>query len=400
MLLSCRLRWYVLETSRALRRHWQALCLSVFLLLPAMPVFAQSRILGAPVLAALAPTHSVEWRFVWVHLLEAAAVLWVLMQRSAITGGPFAGYLKSLPTSEGRRRAVDVAVVSLANTPLLLTVLAAAVAVAFLPNRGANYLFILALTFITLGLQLAALARNARHVGILFLANGVLVGAAQFDHPLRPVLLAVPLLLALFVLARPAAAMSPAHARRRLRPHVPAGVARMAARFAPPPLALLEAGILRYRSAKVFARVVIMSALTGCTAALFHLWDFDVRAVPLTLISHAALALIVATTFRDLRAAHVRAAHFMRSLPLPRATLTVADLLTVGVLWLPFAAVAPWLLSAHGIISAWTAVAIVACGAPLLVLLYAPQRFAPRQSVLLGTILATLWVIGTWQFFV
>ena len=82
-MLSWRLRWYVLATSRALHRHWQALFLSALLLLPAMPVFAQTRLLGAPVLAVLAPAHGIEWRFAWVHLLEAVGVLWVLAQRAA-----------------------------------------------------------------------------------------------------------------------------------------------------------------------------------------------------------------------------------------------------------------------------------------------------------------------------
>lgn len=86
-MLSCRLRWYALATSNLLRRHWQALLLLAMLLLPAMPVFSQTRILGAPVLAALAPSHGIEWRFAWVHLLEAVGILWVLAQRRAITGG-------------------------------------------------------------------------------------------------------------------------------------------------------------------------------------------------------------------------------------------------------------------------------------------------------------------------
>ena len=96
MMLSCRLRWYALATSRLLRRHWQALTLSILLLLPAMPVFAQTRILGAPVLAALAPSHGMQWRFVWVHMLEAVGMVWVLAQRGAITGGAFASFLDSV----------------------------------------------------------------------------------------------------------------------------------------------------------------------------------------------------------------------------------------------------------------------------------------------------------------
>lgn len=63
-MLSWRLRWYVLATARVLHRHWQALCLAVLLLLPTMLVFAQACLLGAPILAPLAPAHGFEWRFV------------------------------------------------------------------------------------------------------------------------------------------------------------------------------------------------------------------------------------------------------------------------------------------------------------------------------------------------
>lgn len=97
-MLSCRLRWYAHATSSLLRRHWQALLLLAMLLLPAMPVFSQTRILGAPVLAALAPSHGIEWRFAWVHLLEAVGILWVLAQRTAITGGRSAPSLRRCPS--------------------------------------------------------------------------------------------------------------------------------------------------------------------------------------------------------------------------------------------------------------------------------------------------------------
>ncbi len=97
-----RLKGYAYATSRMLRRHWQAMVLSMRLLLPAMPVFAQVRVLGAPILEVLSPAHGVEWRYPSVHLLEAVGVSSVRAQRSAITGGPFAHFLKSLHVSRHR----------------------------------------------------------------------------------------------------------------------------------------------------------------------------------------------------------------------------------------------------------------------------------------------------------
>ncbi|MEM5315103.1 hypothetical protein [Paraburkholderia sp. JHI869] len=400
MMLSCRLRWYALATSRTLRRHWQSLLLSVPLLLPAMPVFAQAQVLGAPVLAGLAPSHGVEWRFVWVHMLEAVAMVWVLAQRTAITGGPFATFLASLPAPIGRRRVVDIAVVLVASTPLLLPVGAAAVALAFLPQKTANYLFVLDLLLIVLGWQLTALSRSARNAIPLIAANVVLVGALESGDAIRLALLVMPLLLAAFAIARtPAASPSrsgwPGALTQRFM-----GCVRVNGAPRLSPVARLQIGIVRDRGAGVFARYLVMGSVTASTCFLFGLWNFDARAVPLTLIAQAAIALIAATTYRDLRAAHLRAAPFMRSLPVAAVAQPRADILTVVALTLPFACLAPLLLVAHGVLSLWSAAALLGAGAPLLAGLYLPQRYAPRQSVLLGTLLAAIWVAAAWQLFV
>ncbi|WP_152601659.1 DUF6136 family protein [Burkholderia paludis] len=396
-MLSCRLRWYAIATSNLLRRHWQALLLLAALLLPAMPVFSQTRILGAPVLAALAPSHDIEWRFAWVILLEAVGILWVLAQRTAITGGPFAAFLASLPVPDGRRRAVDAVVVIVASTPLLLPVAAAAVALAFLPQKAVNYLFVLGLFLSTLGWQLTALSRHARNAVALIVANVMLVGGFHADGALRPVLLAMASLLAAFAIvhtARRSTTRSGAFSRR-----VTASV-RPRMRNALSPMARLQIGIVRDRAASTLGHCLMMGAVAAATCFLLVLWDFDRRAVPLTLIAQAVVALIAATTYRDLRAAHERAAHFMRSLPLSAFAKRRADWLTVAALALPFAAVAPLVLVAHGVLSWAMAAALVGSAAPLLALHYLPQRYASRQSVLLGILLTVTWVTLTWPIFV
>lgn len=399
-ILSWRLRWYVLETSRALLRHWQALALCVMLLLPTMPVFAQSRLLGAPVLAALAPSHGLEWRFVWVHLLEAGGVLWVLMQRTAITGGRFATYFKSLPVSNGRRRGVDAFVVLIANTPLFLPVIAAAIALAFSPQKASNYLFVLGLTLTTLGWQLTVLSRGLRNASLLVVANVMLIGGLQTDHAIRPALFAIALVLATFaVVHTPAASPSQSVRLGRLSCLVTAFV-RDRVRLGISPVAKLQLRIVWHFAAGVVSRYLMMGAIAAFACFFVHLWDFDVRVVPLTLIAQAMIALVAAATYRDLRAAHLRAAHFMRSLPLARAAQARADMLTVAVLALPFACVAPGMLVVHGIVPLWKGAAIVLTGAPLLALLRLPQRYAARVSVLLGAMASAAWTAIAWQLFV
>ncbi|RQS60052.1 hypothetical protein DID96_34690 [Burkholderia sp. Bp8963] len=400
MMLSWRLRWYVLATARVLHRHWQALLLAVLLLLPTMPVLAQTRILGAPVLAPLAPEQGLEWRFLWVHALEATGMLWVLIQRTAISGGPFAAFLKSLPVSNRHRRAVDAAVVLIASTPLLLPVIAAAIALAFLPHKASNYLYVLDLTLITLGLQLVTLSGRVRNGLPLVVANFILVGALQTDNAMRTALLLVSLIVAAFALGRTPGAPAARATQRGTSWRLAPGLLSVNGALGLPPIVKLQLGIVRFHVAGTVNRCVIMGAVTASTCYLAHLWGFDARVVPLTLTTQAVIALIAATTYRDLRTSHVRAAHFVRSLPLASTVQVRADVLTVATLALPFAAAAPLLLVVHGALTARAAAAIVLAGAPLLALLRLPQRYAPTHSVLLGAILAAIWIVVAWQIFV
>jgi hypothetical protein len=120
----------------------------------------------------------------------------------------------------------------------------------------------------------------------------------------------------------------------------------------------------------------------------------------LTLIAQAAIALIAATLYRDLHAAHVRASPFMQTLPIAAIANARADVLTVAALALPFLFIVPLVLVAHYAMSLESAAALVCSCGPLLALLYAPQRYAPGQSPLLGTIAAVVWVTVAWQCFV
>jgi hypothetical protein len=399
-MLICRLRWYAFATSRMLRRHWQALALSMLLLLPAMPVFAQTRILGAPILEVLSPSHGVEWRYAWVHLLEAIGVMWIWAQRTAITGGPFAAYLKTLPVSMHRRRMIDAIIVVIASTPLLLPVLAAAIALAFLPHKAVNYLFVLDLFLITLGWQLSVLSRGAINGLALLVANFFLVAGLDTDDVTGLVSLTMAFVLAAFSLVRNAPASAARTGMEDSFSLRAMNAIRACLRQALSPRIRLQIGLVRAHAAANAARCVMMSAVVVGTCFLLAIWGFDARAVPLTLISQAGIALIAATLYRDLRAAHLRASHFMQSLPLARTATFRADWLTVALLAVPFAAVAPLVLVAHHAMSLNSAAALLGAGAPLLALLYAPQRYAPGQSPLLGTIVAAAWVTVAWPCFV
>ncbi|MGC7405350.1 hypothetical protein ACPWR0_07655 [Pandoraea pneumonica] len=393
-MLTLRLRWYALETSRVLLRHWQALVLMLMLALPSMPVFAQARILGAPVLATLAPTRGVEWQFLWVHALEAIGALWVLAQRRAISGGSFAAFVRSLPIPEWRGRSVDLAMLALASTPLLLCVVAALIALAAHP--GAHYLYVLDLTLITLAAQLAILHRKRQHLWPLVTANVLLVAGLRFAGSLGYALLTGALLVALWSLTR-SSASGGAH---RVRPSVPFDAPPARKRHVLSPIVRLQAGILRRHSSAVLGRCLMMTAIAGVTVYLVRLWEFDGRAFPMVLISQAGIVLVAAMHYRELHAAHQHAAHFTRSLPRRAVTQTFADFATVVGLALPFVAVGPVYLASNDTISAAKVLIVLISALPLIALLRLPQRYVPNQSVLTGATLAALWVTAAWLCFV
>ncbi|WP_141118787.1 hypothetical protein [Pandoraea sp. PE-S2R-1] len=390
-MLILRLRWYAHETSRVLLRHWQALCLVTMLLLPSMPVFAQARILGAPVLATLSPARGIEWQFLWIHALEGIGMLWVLAQRRAIGGGKFAAFFRSLPIPGWRERGVDLAVLALASTPLLLSVVAAVVALATHP--GTHYLYVFDLTLITLAAQLAVLHRKWQSVWPLFAANLLLIAGLRFTGASAYAGLTGALLIAVWALAR----TSPVQSAHRRLPVISVNALREGSQGWLPPIARLQIGILRHHASAVFGRCLLMGSTVGLTVYLTALWEFDKRGLPLVLISQAIIVLVAAMHYRELSAAHQRAAHFMNSLPRRRFTQTVADITTIAVLALPFAALGPAYLTINGAISIVQAWIVIVSGAPLVALLRLPQRYVPRQSVLLGATLAALWVAVAWH---
>ncbi|ALS59752.1 hypothetical protein [Pandoraea norimbergensis] len=390
-MLILRLRWYAHETSRVLLRHWQALCLVTMLLLPSMPVFAQARILGAPVLAPLSPTRGIEWQFLWIHALEGIGMLWVLAQRRAIAGGKFAAFFRSLPIPGWRERGVDLAVLALASTPLLLSVAAAVVALATHP--GTHYLYVFDLTLITLAAQLAVLHRKRQYVWPLFAANLLLLAGLRFTGASAYAGLTGALLIAVWALVR----TSPMQSSHRKPPALSVNALTGSSQGWLAPIARLQIGILRHHSSTVFGRFLLMGATVGVTAYLTALWDFDKRVLPLVLISQAIILLVASMHYRELSAAHQRAAHFMHSLPRKQFTQMVADMTTIAVLGLPFVALGPAFLTLNGAISIVQALTVVASGVPLVALLRLPQRYVPQQSVLLGATLAALWVTVAWR---
>lgn len=396
-----RLRWYGLETAQLLRRRWQALTLGLLILLPAMmPLAAQAEALGQPVLAPLAPSHGFAFRLAWIVALESLAVAWAVAQRRAVTGGAFTAYLRSLPVPDARRRVTDAVVMLAADTPLLVPIGAAAMALTVQPAASA-YGYLLGVVLIAVALQLHALQRNARALLPLGAADLCLVYGIQAHGALQATALFAACGIAAATLAH--APVGPRAAWFNLRrARIPAAFSARKSTRVPTlfvTLARLNFGIVRAHGVGTLMRGVCAGALVAAAGALDAIWAFDMRAVGLSLLVQAMLATIAAGIYRDLLAAHQRAAYFTSSLPWPRAIRICADLATVAALYLPWAALLPVWLAAHGALTYGSACALTASNLPLLACLYLPTRITPRHALPIGATSAALWTAVLWSIF-
>ncbi|MCD2339931.1 hypothetical protein LRH25_06210 [Ideonella azotifigens] len=110
---------------RLLTRRWQAAILVLFMVSPKlMPLAQQLEILGTPVLRLTEPGAPATTLGVWLLMLSLAAS-WCALQAGLLSGGPAWVYLRTLPLPRHLTRRVDLAVLAVADLPLLLPFFAA-----------------------------------------------------------------------------------------------------------------------------------------------------------------------------------------------------------------------------------------------------------------------------------
>jgi hypothetical protein len=317
---------------------------------------------------------------------------WVLMQRRAIEGGAFGAWLRTLPVAPLQQRGVDIAVLLAADTPLFLPAGAALIALSYGAHRTTHELALACFALAVVAIQRTALTNGVRAWPWLIPLNLCLAAGCANVAPAQPAWIVAALLLALAGLMR----RMPAYARPVWR------IGRGPSRTAPlrpnrrTPLAValvaLSYRVLRDEPARFVARCGVMAALMTGASALAGLWNFDARAQPLSLLADALAALIAAGAYRDLHRAHTRAAQLMRPLPVHSAAQAAADIALVCGIALPFVAALALVLSAQGAASLPRAAGGVLGIVPLIAALRLPQRFAERQTMLAGAVLAALWV--------
>jgi len=399
-LLHYRLRWYAAATARLLLRRWQGLLLAVGLLASAgTTVFDNIAILNRPLLALLAPGHGFAWRFGYLLALQLAAVLWAAMQRAQIEGGGFMAFAGSLPFSPRQRRQVDLAVLVLADSPLLLMV-AGSIAVTAAHRHAAPHvvphvLLLIDVALLALVAQLAALERRPLGWAGALLACVVL--AAGFRTGLALWLNALVVAAAWLALRRAPWPAWPLAGQRRRLPFAdwPGRLLRLLAGRHAPALRVSLAILLRERRGEAIAKLMSTAAVFAGGFALMQLFDYDDRARIVALLAQGLIALTLSGVYRGLHMAHLASAGYTAALPAKPAWSRGFDLATVLGFGLPLLAVPAFAACVLAGLPPLRALTSIASYLALLAALRAPQLFHERHAVVLSTIVAGCWTVAT-----
>ncbi len=372
-------------------RRWQAVALVSGLLASAnASAFGNLDTYARPLLTLLAPDHGAMWRIGYLLALLLLAAAWVAMQREQVAGGPFMAFAGSLPFTPRQRRNADLAVLLLADSPLLVVTVCA---LGLTAGRGAPMAHAVLLCDVALHAIVAQRAVLERRPGAWAgVAAGAVLAGACFGTRLdlaANLVVGAASALALILPPRPRAQ---SHARRR--------PARRARPFAlggrhGTPLQMSLAVLVRERRGELIAKGFTAITIVAAAVGLVTLFERDARSFPTVLLAQACVALTFSGLFRGLHAAHRASMGYLGALPLPSGWWRKYDLAAVLAAALPFLGALTAFAWVTGAAPVSGALAALVSNAALLCALRAPQLISDRHAVVLSTLLAGCWTAVT-----
>lgn len=375
-------------------RRWQAITLATGVLASAnASAFGNLDTFARPLLTLVAPGHGAAWRIGYLLVLLLLAVAWAAMQRDQIAGGPFMAFAGSLPFTPRQRRNADLAVLLLADSPLLLI---AASALGLAAGRGApaaHAALLCDVALLALVAQRAVLERRpGAWVGV---AAGAMLTGACFGTRLdlaANLLVGAAAVLALVLAPRPRAHRRAWRPRARRASPLPLRGRRGAA------LQISIAILVRERRGEMVAKGLSAAAVAAAAIGLVILFDRDTRSFPTVLLAEGCIALTFSGLFRGLHLAHRASMGYAGALPLPAGWWRTYDLVAVVAAALPFLAAPAAYAWAIGAAPPAHVVAALASNAALLCALRTPQLISDRHAVVLATVLAGCWTAATMAY--
>lgn len=385
-----RLRWYTRASGNLVLQHWQVFVLAC-LVVPGPPVIALLALLATFLQSSVSPALSAAHRFPLALAIDAVAILWIMPQRQALSGGPFMRFVATLPTPRGVRLAVEGTLLAVANNAILLS---AAIAAARMSAGGANaFEFGCFAEF----LAAAALAQQAM-LDRRFLALAGVVAAdlsialgmesnATFERGLW--------LGGAIVCLGAGAAIGYRFDRIFPRKWRALGARpskwAVAAMSGHAPALLIQCKVLCAMPVQATLRLGAAITLALGANRLIAIFQFDSRSLPTAILAMALIGLLLAGLYRTLFNAHKTMARYQATLPVVRSYWAVRDtgfvLLLNGVVLVIL--LAPQIV--QGLASLAVLAALATAAQALLVVFRWPTLHAGGGRLIYSIVLAGIW---------
>lgn len=387
---------YLLHAGKArLMQRWLVLLVTIFLS-PALPIVALL-VRAAHFMVFLFATPGVFPQAMGLHLgamafAQISALLWVEGLRPILRGGPFRGYLDSLPIPLSKRLTIAAGLAFLLDLPLLLPLpvglvligLKAPMVVLLYIMRG------LVFTGLTIMVQAARIEAAPVLVPFIMMADAALAmacGMAASGAALP--MLALPVLIAgagLSLSARLGDWNGAGRYARRVSSFSLKGLSRLN------PILRLQIRCCIERGNTTSGVMLIVWVLPVALWALLYGFDYDLRSIPVEIVAMGLIAQGSLVPFAALAEAHERASGFCLALPLPRFFWVRSDIgLVLALFVIPgLLCLVPLVL--HGLISLLGAFLVLASYLLLVSALRATIPIDPRWRPMPALALSALWI--------
>jgi hypothetical protein len=389
-LVRLRFHWYIRTSGELVLRHWQWIALAC-LIVPGPPVVAVFLNTASLLAASVSPALGPEQHFLVAVVIDVAAVLWILPQRCALSGGPFMRYAGALPLPRGVRLRVEATLLIAANSVMLVS---AGIAAAHMLSSLRDF-YALCCLLALLGLAaIAQLAVLTRHHSVLV---GIILGNGALAAGLAAPASGVRWLLPMIAVSTATIGMLVAEPFERTgrwgrfdlgRRSVGAGLRILARRV---PVLLIQCKAVAERPAQTIFRIAAAMALALGADRLMAIFHFDGRAFPTAILAMAAISLLLAGFYRILSDARSAMANYLAALPLPPHYWPVRDTKFVLLLnSVPLVILlSPQVM--RGLLSLLIIFGLAVAYQVLLALLRWPVIHGGRRSLLYGVLLTALW---------
>ncbi len=389
-LVHLRISWHALSTARVLVRHWHWFLLSMLLVPMGATLGGLLQAFAYPLTAIFSPGNDATWYFTYAVVAQAMPVMWVLLQRNSIRGGEFMDFAASLPISAVTRIGVNLTVLLVANS-ILLIVLVAAVLISANPFgsvSGFELFAIIVLLVLILVAQLATLERTLTIFSTIFIADWVFaLGLAQERGELSAWLLVA---CALGIAG--AGLYLPSFPRRVTASSKRTGrsVVRWGEGWSSP-IINIQINALLNRPIGSLLMIGTSATVAAGAVLLMTTFEFDHRSLLVLVLAMDVIAFILSGIYRTLFMAHAQMEAYSATLPLGRHFWSVRDTAFVTVLGMGHLAILLPPMLRHMHVSMTTLTSLCLAYGVLLAALRLPLLYGGRQTALLGFACTILW---------